>query len=258
MNPALGHRGEHAPASRRMPTEVELVARFETMLRERYGVEPLPEFTIVVEGATDRDYMMRAVNLGREVYGEDLLQVPTHLTEKDSRIAIVTPIDPVYREEAGRERGGIRKIARLAKDVHEYVFLLNYLRGIVFVLDHDDAGQGAKQKLQELGYDAEKHIVMLDPKHHPGACGKKQVVIEDLLSFRIQSEFFQRGGAWCSVDYEAGEAKRFRWGHESKHCLRDYVCERGTWNDVREIGRVIGRVRSVFGLPVTGSMFDPT
>jgi hypothetical protein len=239
-----------------MPTPEELASRFGALLREKYCIEPLPEFSIVVEVATDRDYMLHAVNLAREIYGEDLLDVPTHLAESGSRIAIVTPIDPALRDGKGRERGGIKRMAPLAKDLHDYVFFLKYLRGVVFVFDHDDAGLEAKKKLEALGYAAEQHIVTLEARHHPGACGKKQVVIEDLLSFQIQAEFFERGGAWCSVDYEAGEPKRFHWGHESKHLLRDYVCERAKWADVQEIGRAIARVRNVFGLPVNSSLFE--
>lgn len=256
MDGQPGYRSEHAPSLRRMPTPGELTSRLNTILRDKYSIEPLPEFTIVVEGTTDLDYLHCAVNCANKEYGDNLLHVPSHLGERNAQIAVITPVDVAVLREQGRERGGIKKMVPLAKDLREYVFLLNFFRGIVFVFDHDRAGLEAKDELLKLEYSAERHVLTLDPKHHPNACGKRQVVIEDLLSFRIQEEFFRKGDAWCSVDYEGGVPKRFHWGHESKHALRDYVCERANWCDLREIGRLIARVRTIFGFPVNAPLFD--
>ncbi len=124
----------------------------------------------------------------------------------------------------------------------------------LFVFDHDDAGLKAQQDIQSLGYEPGRNLITLDPRSHPGACATKQVVIEDLLSLRIQQSFFDQGHAFCSIDYADGQVVRFRWGHESKHLLRDYVCGHATWDDVREVGRILARARSVFGFPVNNDI----
>lgn len=250
------HKAQLAPNARRLPSADDLLLRLQRVLDEKYCLEPLPEFTIVVEGKTDRDYLVQAAQLARDEHGEELLAVPAHLSESATEIAVVTPLHAESRNAAdGRERGGIPQVVRLADDLRSYVFTLEVFRGLLFVFDHDKAGFEAQEKMREFGYRPGQHSITLDPKEHVGSCAKKQVVIEDLLSLRVQKKFFDCGHAWCSVDYEEGRIVRFQWGHESKHLLRDYVCKHATWADLREVGRVLARARAVFGFPVNGDIF---
>ena len=140
-------------------------------------------------------------------------------------------------------------MVRLAKEMELYVFRLALFKGLVFIFDHDKAGQDAATLVRNNGY--KKRVLTLDPKEHPGACASKQVVIEDLLSLEIQKQFFNNGNVWCSVDYEDGTIARFHWHYKSKDKLRDYVCRNGTWDDVKEIVGVLIRIRKALGLPCT-------
>lgn len=250
------HKAQLAPRVQCLPSAGDLLSRLQKLLDEKYCLSLLPEFTIVVEGKTDLDYLLHASQLARDTYGEDLLAVPAHLSASGTEIAIVTPLHPESRNAAdARERGGIPQVVRLAEDLRSYVFTLQLFRGLLFVFDHDSAGLEAQEKLGSFGYKSEQHSITLNPKSHSRACGRKQVVIEDLLSLRIQKEFFEGGHAWCSADYEDGAIVRFHWGHQSKHLLRNYVCKHATWEDIREVGRILGRARAVFGFPVKSELF---
>src|SRR5262249_25492406 len=98
------------------------------------------------------------------------------------------------------------------------------------------------------------HVLALDPKRHPGACANTQVVIEDLLSLRIQTAFFEQGDAWCSVEYEAGTLRRYVWRHQSKRGLLEHVLAHAQPADVQEVAQVLVRVREMWGLPVDRSL----
>ena len=146
-------------------------------------------------------------------------------------------------------------MVRLAEQLRSYVFTLELFSGMVFLFDHDDEGLRARDQIADYGYRKDVNSLTLDPKHHPRACAKKQVTIEDLLSLAVQERFFNVGGAWCRADYEGGTLIRYVWGHQSKPLLRDFVKQHATWEDLREIARILARMRSVFGLPVDMAVF---
>ncbi len=143
----------------------------------------------------------------------------------------------------------MEQVVRLAREIRTAVFSYEAYYGVAFVFDHDDAGIKARNTIADYGFKADRHSVTLEPKKHPGACSKKQVVMEDLLSIRIQSAFFHQGAPWCSAEYESGQLMRYAWGHQSKAPLQDFVAANGTWDDVLEVARVLGRVRQMWGLP---------
>lgn len=249
-------RSKQAPPVVRPPSIDELLARLQDTLRAKFCLEPLPEFSIIVEGGTDRDYLQIAAQLAQLQFGEDLLAVPSHLSTSGSKIAIVTPFLPGSIDAPNsRARGGIPQVVRLAEELKSYVFL-EIVGMPLFVFDHDDAGLDAQKKIQDLGYKPGQHSITLDPRSHPRVCATKQVVIEDLLSLGIQQSYFAQGNSYCSVDYTDGQVIRFRWGHESKHLLRDHVRTHATWSDVLEVGRVLARARNVLGFPVNQSVFQ--
>jgi hypothetical protein len=109
----------------------------------------------------------------------------------------------------------------------------------------------------ECGYRDALHVFMLHPKQHPTACyQKKGTCIEDLLSLSVQKRFFDQGGAYCRVHYEAGQPMRFAWEHPSKDGLRDFVRANGKLEDVWEVVRLLYRVRSAWGLPTENIVPD--
>jgi hypothetical protein len=235
-------RARLAPELRPPPATDDLLSRLEVTLQAGFAMGMLSEYTVVVEGTTDRDYLLRAAALVHANDEKDLLAVdgPNGVT----LISILSPGSPGHPE-----RGGVPQMVRLARELQPYVFTLDMFSGILFVFDHDDAGLEGQVKIQEYGYRSNVNSMTLEPKQHPNACGKKQVVIEDLLSLDIQKEFFERHPAWCSAEYENGDLVRFEWRNPSKAALRDFACRWGRQEDFIEIIRLLDRVRLTFGAP---------
>jgi hypothetical protein len=95
----------------------------------------------------------------------------------------------------------------------------------------------------------------LNPKHHPGSCAQKQVVIEDLLAIELQKQFFEQcPDKWCTAVYKAGAIRRFQWKAQSKGALQEYACREGSWKDFGEIARVLRRGRSVVNFPAADGL----
>lgn len=94
----------------------------------------------------------------------------------------------------------------------------------------------------------------LEPERHPFACRSgipsTPVVIEDLLSVRVQSEFLNAKPANCDVTYRAGRIVRCGWHKESKAELCEFVCERAQTIDMIEVIRAIARVRELWRLSI--------
>jgi hypothetical protein len=241
-----------APHPKPLKSPDQLLMELNARLKAEFCLDPLPLYAVVTEGWTDLNYMMRAAQLALQATGQDLLAVRSPLAGESMQIGIVTPGKP-----GNPGRGGVPQMARLAEAIREACFLYDAYFGIAFVFDHDDAGNKAgADVIAEFGFKRDKYSLTLDPRKHPGACARKQVVIEDLLSLQIQMEFFEQGTAWCSAEYEDGQLRRFVWGHQSKEPLQQYVLERGKWSDLREVARVLARVREMWGLPVDLSGFD--
>jgi hypothetical protein len=233
-------RAQHAPPSRPLPGVGELQAKLSAVLTS-FSLTLLNPFSVIVEGTTDVDYLYRAAELHLSSTGVDLLLVPEGLAvEAGERIGIYTPGKP-----GAPNRGGVPQVTRLARELAPFYFMLEAFAGLQFVFDHDDAGVDALQQIEKWGYKPEIHGFSLDPKNHP-ACGEKQVVIEDLLSLKIQEQFFALGTAWCSVDYEAGRLSRFHWGFRSKPELRNFVCTEGGVEDLGGVTSILKRIRERF------------
>ena len=197
--------------------------------------------TILFEGWTDVSYVEIAIEKHRAETGVDLA-ILGH--EDSSGILFATP-----GKNGDPRRGGTSQMVRLARSLQPYVFTFPFITNLAFVFDHDDAGLTAENEVtsKDFGYQKSKHTFTLDPKVHTKSCAKKQVCVEDLLSLRIQLQFFELGEAYCDVTYEAGEITRFRWAHQSKDKLRDYVVEYASLDDLAEIVELIKRVRIAWG-----------
>jgi hypothetical protein len=232
---------KYAPARKPIQSLEDIEARLNTILARDFDLRPLTSFSVVLEGQTDLQYLSRAAELASR-NGDDLLKVPDNLAERGSAISLCTPGTP-----GAPHRGGTKQMVRLARELQPYVFTLEMVRGVLFVFDHDEAGQDAANQITEYGFRANQHSITLDPREHPAACSNKQVAIEDLLSLRIQESYFAAGGAWCSAQYEAGKLKRYQWGHMSKGPLCDFVCTHGTVEDFAEVIQLLRRIRRVFG-----------
>lgn len=144
----------------------------------------------------------------------------------------------------------------MADDLRQYVLRFDIVGPVCFVLDFDPTGREKERILRQHGYTVDRaKVIMIDPGHHPGACrfagkGDDPIVVEDLLSLRIQRRFFEADQSSCEVVYEDGEITRIGWRKESKDGLCAFVCEKASWEDVIELARVLVRVRELWRLDV--------
>lgn len=238
-----------APYPKELKSSGQLMLELNELLKVEYCLDPLPLYTLVVEGWSDVKYLLAAAALARN-RGSDLLSATSPVDGATIPIGIITPgrrNDP--------SRGGVEQVVRLARDIKAAVFAYDAYHGVAFVFDHDDAGIKGRDEVAQHGFLGDKHTITLDPKRHPLACAKKQVVVEDLLSLRVQTAFFSQGSAWCSAEYEAGALKRYVWGHASKGALQAFVASNAAWEDLIEVARVLVRVREMWGLPVDDALF---
>ena len=240
-----------APHPKPLKSAEQLMADLNERLKEEFCLDPLPLYTVIMEGWTDVKYAQRAAQRALEATGQDLLGGTSPIDGQPIRIGIVTP-----GKAGDPSRGGVPQVVRLAQTIREACFLYDAYFGVAFVFDHDKAGVDAATEVDGIGFKRDKYCLTLDPRKHPAACAAKQVVIEDLLSLRIQRAFFDEGTAWCSAEYEEGRLRRYVWGHQSKGPLQEYVLRHAVWDDLREVARVIGRVREMWGLPANAAVFD--
>lgn len=241
-----------APRPRALKTTEQLLDDLNDTLKKEFCLDPLSAYTILVEGWSDVKYMLRAAELARE-RGVDLLFAPTPDDAPPSRISVVTPGKP-----GAPSRGGVDQLVRLAEAIRPAVFSYEAYLGVAFIFDHDTAGIGGCQGVTKNGFKSDRHAITLDPRRHPGACARKQVVIEDLLSLRIQKAFFEQGSAWCSATYEAGTLTRYVWDQRSKAPLQDFVLANAQLEDLAEVARLLLRVRRMWGLLTDESALNIT
>lgn len=241
-------RAKHAPRSR-----VVAVDQLEAELRRRltrFGIQELNDFSIVVEGTTDCDYLMKAAEITKTLHGVDLLALPPGVRRDDSdRIGIYTPT------AGGGTRSGATNMVALAEAIRDFCLTMQFFKGLVFVLDYDAAGKAGCKSIEEYDYPKDNYVLLLEPSRHPRVTPREDMVIEDLLSFNIQKAFFDGGSTWCSVEYQRGQMIGFRWHNKSKPLLRDFVCSRAEWADMVEVARVIVRARSLWGFGDDLSLF---
>lgn len=234
-----------APSIERFRPQEELLQELEFELENKFSLKMLPPYSLIVEGWTDVSYIQLAARLHLESTGVDLLEVSDQIAGRGGvRIEAITPgkaNDPT--------RGGVPQMVRLAELLKPYAFMLGAFNGLLYLFDHDKAGREGADEVEKHGYKRGVNILTLNPKEHPGTCAEKDVCIEDLLSLGIQERFFEMGGASCTVEYRDGVLKRFQWHHDSKASLRDFVAANGNTEDLKEILRLIGRVRGCFGIP---------
>jgi hypothetical protein len=209
-------------------------------LFEEFGIRSLSGFSIVVEGRTDRDYLVRAAALMFQDRQIDLLEIPEMARDGGSaQIQVCTP--------GGRDceaRGGASRMVFLSKLLRPF-WRLGLYRGIMFVFDHDPPGIEGCRDVRRAGFEA----MTLDPKVFPSIRGNGHVFVEDLLSLKFQTEFFERGGASCERCYERGDLVRIRWREESKFRLCDYACDRGELIAFAQFVALLKQIRSTWGLP---------
>lgn len=222
------------------------------LLKWNHKLEVPTSYLIVVEGTTDCYYLRRAAELARAECGVDVLKLDDAALDGSETITVCTPIKP---EDPSGLRGGLPQIERLARDLLIHVVEYELPSPICFLLDHDDAGVEAAKRLRDLGYNLDRaRPETLEPDLHPSACRSgipsSPVVIEDLLSVRIQSAFLNAKPANCDVTYRAGRIVRCGWHKESKAELCEFVCQKAEVVDMVEVIRALVRVRELWRLAV--------
>lgn len=248
-------RRSNMPPPRRLGSAEEHLPALATILADEFMVPPLAKYNVYVEGATDVAYLECAARLAAEEVDENLLEVPTNTDDGslDNRIQICSPSDPNDPEH----RGGVKMLSRLGRELSSWLRRLDRELFVMFVFDHDQAGLAGLVKLRKDGIKSDSQAISLVASKHPTACGRKNIVIEDLLSLRIQKAFFDQNSDCCVwVRHVNGEVVRFSWEHPTKDALCEYVQRQATWEDVLEVGRVLGRVRGCWGLPVNNGIFE--
>lgn len=222
------------------------------LLKRNHLLEVPTSYLVIVEGTTDVHYLNKAAELTTVSFGHDMLDLGPAARDGAMRITVCTPITP---EDPDGRRGGLPQIERLATDLRSFIIEYEMPSPICFVLDHDHDGISVAKRLREQGFNMDRaRPETLDPQLHPSACrrghGEPEVVIEDLLSVRIQKAFFEATPASCDVSYRNGEVVRCMWQKESKADLCGYVCEHAKLQDLAEIMRVLARVRRLWRLDV--------
>ncbi|MEN6578531.1 MAG: hypothetical protein ABFD90_19455 [Phycisphaerales bacterium] len=222
------------------------------LLKRNHRLEVPTSYLVIVEGTTDVHYLKKAAELAKAVSGVDLLDLGPSAPDGVSNITVCTPINP---EDPAGLRGGLPQIERLATDLRSFIIEYELPSPICFMLDHDRDGVDVARRLRDRGFNMDRaRSETLEPQQHPLACpsgrGETEVVIEDLLSMRIQKEFFGATPAWCDVSYRNGEVVRCVWQKESKADLCAYVCEHAELLDLIEVVRVLARVRRLWRLDV--------
>jgi hypothetical protein len=232
----------------------EQLKAINSILADEFMLPPLLKYNIFVEGHTDIKYLQHAATMAITL-GEDLLAVPsTSIGVLADQMQICSPrsiSDPLHR-------GGVKELNRLGRELAAWLSRLDAEIFVMFVFDHDQAGITAMSQLRKDGIRIAESLT-LDAEKHPGACGDKDVVIEDLLSTSIQRSFFDSQSD-CSVwvQYVNGSIRRFSWDHPTKDALCNYVTASACWKDVLEIGRILARIREIWGLPVSDKIFTAT
>lgn len=222
------------------------------LLKRNHRLEVPTSYLIVVEGTTDCYYLRKAAELALQEYGVDILKLDVAAIDGTEAITVCTPIKP---EDPSGLRGGLPQIERLARDVLTHVVEYELPSPMCFLLDHDDAGMEAAKRLRDMGYNLDRaRPETLEPERHPSACRSgipsSPVVIEDLLSVRVQSAFLNAKPANCDVTYRAGRIVRCGWHKESKAELCEFVCQRAEAIDMIEVIRAVARVRELWRLSV--------
>jgi hypothetical protein len=213
-------------------------------------------YLVIVEGTTDVAYLQCSAARLNDECGVDLLRLNDPEGNFQS-ITICTPLNPL----AQGNRGGTPQIIRLADDLKQHVMLFQTVCPVCFVLDHDTEGRGAAKMIRDTHkYTSDiARPITLDPKCHRKACqyygkGERPIVVEDLLSLKIQTLFFESGAHCCDVSYEEGKIARFEWREPSKSALCEFVCSEARADDVLELARVLMRVRELWRLEVPTSV----
>lgn len=217
-------------------------------LRENFALDPLNGCVVLVEGVTDIEYLTAAADKVRNELGHDLLDA-SPLYGADARITITTPGTPKHPDPSKKHTGGTKQLGRLIQFLSGYRALFESSSRLCIVVDHDQAGRDILKTLNDNAFADEYMGLSHDPAHHHFACSNSDVVVEDLLSLKIQEAFFGSGRSCCRVTYTEGVRTRFQWDMPSKDQLPVFVREHGSWEDVQEMARVLVRVRSLWSLP---------
>ncbi len=250
-----GTRRSEAPSAKPSQSSEDKLRALSGILHDEFLLPPLTKYNIYVEGHTDVGYLDCAARLALSSMREDLMAVPTGGPSDllESRIQVLSPRNP--RDE--KQRGGVKALTRLGQELARWLPRLDVECFVMFVFDHDKAGLDALNKLKKSGMKSASQTISLHPAKHPGACGQKQIVVEDLLSLTIQKDFFESRSDCCVwITHTSGEVTRFAWNHPTKDQLCAYVQEHASWPDVLEIGRLLGRIRESWALPTSSHIFE--
>jgi len=240
------HQSPQSEWSDMRPTDVVSAVRHILGLR---NLENMPlQYVMLVEGTTDIDYLKAAIGRVREATDCDLSQLGDGVI-----MSIHTPT------KHGGRRGGTPELVRLARDLMPFAIRLEAIGPLCFVLDHDDEGKRAAGEIRDMGYRGPRATVMtLDPSEHPDACrplkGEPSLSVEDLLSAEIQGRFFNSAPASCEVSFCNGAPVKYVWHADSKYELPGFVEANGTVSDVRELVRLIARVRRLWNIDVPSAV----
>jgi hypothetical protein len=239
-------RAAHLAPNRRPQSLQEVQDDLNRILGERFRLDPLPQFSVFLEGWTDVLYLKRAAELAAEHLDEDLL---TAIDDDgtQTRIALLTvgnPTDP--------SRGGADRLVKLAEEIYSYVFRIRMF-SVFFVFDHDATGINACNGVCDLGFIFNSQTTTLNPDkpmEPKNFSIKHERLVEDLLSLRIQQQFFDGcANRCCKVTYHNGAVTRFQWEGVSKTELQDFACTRGSLEDLLEFVYLLRRIRKAFALP---------
>jgi hypothetical protein len=249
------------PPPKPHPPRALLIDAFNEELQRDFQLAPLGRYTLMVEGLTDVQYLKLAAELAEKTSGFKLLEITSAVDTGlpgAIPISVVTPLLPPDPANPGQElRGGIPHMKRFAEWLRFWRSRLDLVLDIIFIFDHDQAGKEDGLKyLQSLGYKPNVDMLTLNPEYHPNSLGKKDAVIEDLLSLEIQTTFFKNGQHSCAAKYVEGVIVRYDWDSPSKYLLPDYVAANASWADVREVGRIIARAKDIWGAPTPKELFQ--
>jgi hypothetical protein len=224
-------------------------------MAQEHGLEVPLGYLLIVEGTGDIEYLNAAVDRVKRDISVDLLALDGK-HRSSGEITICSPRNPEFRDV---HRGGTPQMQRLAKAISDSVLRFEVPSPICFLLDHDSAGKEASEMIDGLGFKSDSaRSITLDPACHSNASKGRRgdVVIEDLVALELHEQCFRDGRHDCVVTYTTGKATRYEWHEASKEQFRKYVVAHAARAHLRELVRVLVRVRRLWRLQTPPGVCD--